>query len=70
MEEVVVVAEEAVEKVEVVEEVEIMEEGGTVTDATVAGGDECAGVEEVEEASFSWCRAARCLPRSRSAGPR
>ena len=70
VEEVVVVAEEAVEKAEVVEEVEILEELGTVADATVVGAGEGAGVEGVEEASCSWCRAALCLPRSRSAGPR
>ena len=67
--------------VEVVEEVDVKreEEGrvvvvfGTGSDATVdgggVGGGAGAGVE-VAAASRSWCRAARCLPRSRSAGPR
>ena len=63
--------------VEVVEEVDVKreEEGrvvvvfGTGSDATVEGGGVGGGVE-VAAASRSWCRAARCLPRSRSAGPR
>ena len=67
--------------VEVVEEVDVKreEEGrvvvmfGTGSDATVEEGGVGGGagaVVEVAAASRSWCRAARCLPRSRSAGPR
>ena len=66
------------ERKDVEEEFEGMVEGmverGTGPGATVVGvgvgGVVGAGVEEAVEASCSWCRAALCLPRSRSAGPR
>ena len=45
----------------------LLVEMGTGADATVFGGGEGVGVEE---ASCTWYRAALCLPRSRSAGPR